>query len=278
MKAAAAVLLALFLSACGGGGSVRPDPPVTPPATYRADLLFGYYGGCETCAVENRNHTNLYWSPGWNGLQGTIAELRAAGGERAVVLAVPAYVPNAESETRAFLTGVRDAGLLSRIVALYPIDEPDVLGKGDAEVRATNAMLRRVMSEYAELANTKLAVIYGCGTGKRPGLSSYDWVGCDEYGDGCWVMGGDLATLRAALTPEQRLMLVPGGASPWRQSPACFETYAHENPVVVAIIPFLWQTVTGRNIIVGIRDNGMAPAYCAVGRRIIAPLEVPSGC
>jgi len=60
-------------------------------------------------------------------------------------------------------------------------------------------------------------------------------------------------------------MLIPGGADPWRQDPACFVAYAHANPQVVAIVGFLWNTVGS---MIGIRDNGMNETYSAAGRKL----------
>lgn len=231
-------------------------------------MLYGYYGADSNTALEVVDHANLYWEPAWQPLPFVLANLQRALGMK-VVLAVPAYHPDAENETRFFLGRIHDAGLLQNIVALYPIDEPDVAGKTDAEVTSVNAMLRRVMTEFKELADTKLAVIYGCDTGKRPGWASYDWLGCDAYGAGCDnATGGTVWAFAAGLAAHQKLILVPGGADPWRQDPGCFEFKAHSDPKVVAIVAFLWIDHAADGVGRGIRSNGLRPLYCQVGRTI----------
>jgi hypothetical protein len=210
---------------------------------------------------------NLVWAPD-NGLTEQMAILTAAKGAGVpnVVLGVPAYGPNAEGEVRFRLQRLAAAGLLEHVVALYPIDEPNTARAGnrtDAEILATNAMLRRVMPDFGLQAS--LAVIYAA-SGNHPGLASYDWVGLDDYGAGCAVLNAYDAL---QLAPGQRTILVPGGASPWRQDPACFESRAHGDPRVVAIVPFLWQTVADGATYTGIRENGMRALYCQAGAKIV---------
>jgi hypothetical protein len=285
---AALVVLVATAAGCGGGGgsSSSAGAVIPAPAQLRTDLLYGYFGGVSLNVGQVEGHVNLYFAGGWDPLEqlATLAQAKGAG-IPAVILNVPAYgalggPAKPASELRFWLQRIKAAGLLERIVAVYPIDEPDTVREGnrsDAEVRAQNAVLRGVMAEFPELARAKLAVIYACDTGRRPGLASYDWVGCDHYPSGCGVLSGYITQLRQALGPEQRLILVPGGADPWRQDPACFENYAHGNAVVVALLPFIWQTVTDEGVTyTGIGENGMAKLYCEAGRKISA--GTAAGC
>jgi hypothetical protein len=288
-RAAIAALFFLMATAagCGGGGSSSSSGPVIPaPAQLRTDLLYGYFGGVSANVVEQASHVNLFFAGSWDPLEQLAALTHAKGaGIPAIMLSVPAYGDRGgpakpASELRFWLQRIKTAGLLERIVAVYPIDEPDTVREGnrsDAEVTAQNAVLRRVMGEFPELARAKLAVLYACDTGRRPGLASYDWVGCDHYPSGCGVLSGYVTQLRQALGPEQRLILVPGGADPWRQDPTCFENFAHGNAVVVALLPFIWQTAVDDGVTyTGIRENGMAKLYCEAGRKISA--GVATGC
>lgn len=258
----------LILAACGGGGSSPAVGPVQQVPTLRPDLLFGYYAGAEY-ALEQQDHVNLYMTRPWGSggvvwLAEVLGQLQVAraGGAR-VLLGLPgAYEPNAETELVAAWKRIREAGFADTVVALYPIDEPDVAGKSDAEVTAVNAMLKRVFDK-------PLAVIYGCATGRRPGWASYDWLGCDDYGVGCDnATGGTLWAFASGLAPHQRLILVPGGADPWRQDPACFAFKAHTDPRVVLLMPFLWQDHAADGVGRGIRSNGLRKAYCEAGRAI----------
>jgi hypothetical protein len=279
-----AAIVFLFLAvACGGGGGGGSAPvtgTITPAPALRTDLLFGYYGQDATTALETAAHANLYFAAAFYGPLEQMAGLTHAkgAGYKAVVLHLPGY-PAGATEAQAaesirfYLKRLHDAGLLANVVALYPIDEPDHERSGnrsDAEVTARNVLIRRVAAEFPELAGVKLAVIYS-DSGRRPGIASYDWIGIDNYDIGCSVLAR-YDELRATLRPDQRLMLVPGGANVGkrpRQDPACFESYAHGNAQMVAIVAFIWQTVTDEgNTYLGIRENGMRALYEAAGRKI----------
>lgn len=263
-----------FLVSCGAppssGVALTPSLPVLD----RDGLLFGYYGGCATCAIETHGHVNLYWAGNLYGLLVTMEELfqAKAAGIQNVVLAVPAYAPNAELEVRFHLKRLQEAGLLVNVRALYPIDEPDLNGKSAEEVRAVNAMVRRVAAEFPELAGVKLAVIYAAPRvrGDWPGIEAYDWVGFDDYDNRDRIFGnGEYFALKQHLTKEQRILLVPGGVDPWRQDPGPFVAQAQRDDQVVAIIPFIWQDNADRGLGLGIRSNGMRGAYCAAGKAVI---------
>jgi hypothetical protein len=255
-----AAVAALFLSQCGGGASGDP------PSPQRTDLLFGYYGDCPTCIAETHDHINLYWVSNWSGLAVTEQSLFNArvAGITHIVLAVP----TAEADARFYLTSLEVDGYLQNIDALYPVDEPDQLKLSDSQVTATNAMLRRVMADYPSLSKTKLAVIYSASS-QRPGIASYDWVGMDDYNKGCEALGTEYASLKGLLRPDQRTMLVSGGASPWQQDPACFLEKANSDPQVIALIAFIWFDSWGGTDNLGIRSNATRKLYCDAGRKVI---------
>lgn len=254
---------ALFISACGSG-SAPPAPYIPPPtpAPQRNDLLFGYYYGSELAIVETRGHANLQWIP-----PGSIAEtvrLVALAAPQRVVLMLPdsylggVFRPGVVDHARALLAAIDPA----RIAALYPEDEPSVSAE---EIRRGNAALRTMMAGFG--VSIPLAVIYGA-NGPYPGIETYDWVGLDNY-----EYGANVLTRYAELhlRPEQRTMLVPGGADPWRQDPRLFLEYANANPQVVAIIAFIWLDFPAPGVGRGIRSNGLAPAYVAAAQAITAP-------
>lgn len=272
--------LCLLLAACGGGGGGGSAPvsgPVSPPPAPRTDLWFAYFGHNAISVNETAQHTNLLWAADWAGVSEQIAALThaKAGGITNAILMVPAYTMDpsaAEGEVRFWLQRLDNLGLLDIVIALAPIDEPNTPRAGnrtDAEVTAKNAMLRRVMEEFPRMKDRKLAVIYAC-NGDWPGIRSYDLIGCDHYDRGCGVLRGYYDELRGLMTQEQRLILVVGGASPWRQDPACFASYADSTPQVKLLLAFIWQTVTDEgNTYAGIRDNGMRKPYCDTGRVIV---------
>jgi hypothetical protein len=218
----------------------------------RTDLYFGYFGDCDGCIAETSGHANLAFVMGWPGGDAALrhASEAVAAGQK-IVLAVDWQRPDVMRWQFAMLQA---SGALSSVVALYPQDEPDQAGLTADQVGALCAQVRAVASEYPELAGVALAAIYGPGSA---GIEHWNWVGRDNYGT------GPIVPIRQ---PRQRVMLVPGGADPWRENPAAFLDVANRTPAVVAIVPFLWRWPDGRPG--GIATNGMAAAYRAAGMRI----------
>lgn len=281
MRTAAALLLAALLAACSGSGP-SSSGTITPAPSLRQDLLFGYYGGCATFALEQADHANLYWATGWCGSSTwhlAMAEeltLARGAGFRHIVLALPVglvWQPNARAELHFQLSRLDQAGLLAGwdTIMVYPQDEPDILENGprsNEEVLAMLRWLREELAAFPALSRAPVGVFYACSTGRRPGLAGFDWVGCDDYDRGCSVLEGGVRELAQALRPDQRLMLIPGGVDPWRQDPACFEARAHADPQVVALVPFLWQDYAAAGLGPGIRSNPTRRLYCEAGRKI----------
>jgi hypothetical protein len=239
------VVVVLLVAACGGGSSeaaVAPD---------RTDLLYGYFGDCDTCVAETRGHANLAMVMGWGApgaMQRHVAEAVAA--KQQILLAV-CWACGVENLRWQF--GVLGAAL-SEVVALYPMDEPDVAGMSASDVCAMVAMVRGVAMEFPALAGVAIAAVYGSkGTA---GSECFDWIGRDNYGT------GPIVPIRTA---GQRVILLPGGADPWREDPAAFIDVANRTPAVVMILPFLWRDPnTGR----GIATNGLGQTYCQAGVRV----------
>ena len=80
-------------------------------------------------------------------------------------------------------------------------------------------------------------------------------------------MGYPYGPQQLPLQPGQRLMLVAGGADPYRENPAGYEKFANEHPEVVAVWAFAWFDYSDG---LGIGHNGMLPAYQAMGCRLTA--------
>jgi hypothetical protein len=279
-----ALAICLLLAGCGGGdGGPSASGTITPaPATLRTDLLFGYYFGCADDIIEQADHVNLYWATGSCSSSGTwfldmareLATAKGAGIRNVVLMPWPNMVKGAGAPAEAAFQFQRLAatGALAGwdSIMVYPVDEPDVNGWSDEQVTAMLAAVRAAMTPIPELARAKLGVIYNCSSAAAPGLAAYDWIGCDNYNVGC----GALVLLEAyPLAPGQRLMVLPGGADPWRQDPTCFLTYAETHSAVVAIVPFIWQTAAGH---AGIRVNQTRPLYCRTGRTVLTPVDSPT--
>lgn len=252
----ALTLLLLSLVGCGGGGSAGPLPPPAVPQA-RGPLVVGYFGSSPAQLEQTYRHVNVHWAMGWFEDRAlTIAAAKQRG------LKVVLYLPEAyvsADRVRALFTILRAQGLLDQVAYLYPADEPDRFHNAPT-INAANGIARAVATEFG--IAPRIAVIYA-GSDSFPGVESADVVGLDDYDKGAGVLGADYDSLRAALRPGQRLMLVPGGASPWRHDPRPWFAYAAAHPDVEMVTPFIWFDSWDGTSNAGIQSNGMAPAYCA---------------
>jgi hypothetical protein len=244
------VLVLLVCSGCGGGNSAAAVAP------QRTDIFFGYYGDCDGCIAETKNHVNLAFVFGWGAgadpLGQHMLEANAAGLK--VILGVNGR--GTEGELRGLLTHLRTLNVLSSVVALYPMDEPDVHGMSPGQVFVMCEWVRRIASEFSELEGVKLAAIYG--TVGSNGIEYFDWVGRDDYGKG---------PIKLILLPHQRMLFIAGGANPWREDPESFINAANATPSVIGILVFVYKWPG--NFGAGVAENGMLPVYCAAGRLVI---------
>lgn len=280
----AILAVALFVSGCGGGSSTPVSGPIVPITTLRADLKFGYYFGNPLYMVEQADHVNLWWVVAggiWHlEVAAQLQQARGAGIKN-IVLHLNTTDP---AELRFQFGKLAEMGYLAGwdSITVYPMDEPDASGLSDADVTAKVTAIRQVMFDTPSLLTAKLGVYYGCASGKRPGIKSFDLVGCFRYeSSGCAKLESDYAGLRSQLSPGAKLWLLPGGAlingKEGRQDPACWASYAHRNPDVWGAPAFMWQGgADPRNIIVGIRDMpDVRKLYCETGRVILKPNEAP---
>jgi hypothetical protein len=277
LSAIASAIASLVILAGCNGDTTAPAPASAPPAApqaSRAGLLYGYYGSMDGQVAETADHVTLQWVSPWgaggDGLQAV--KLRLAEARQAAIPCVVLDVPMAyqgEEGVRAFFAELQRGGLIdSRICALYPVDEPDLVGRSSSEVRSTNAMLRRVAADFPFIAGIPLAVIYTA-HGEWPGIETYDWVGFDDYDRHSAVLSnGTWRDMKARLRSEQRILLVPGGA--FGEDIAPFFAKAQEDPQVLAIVAFIWfDNWDGPKQ--GIRSLPVRTQYVAAGQRIKYP-------
>jgi hypothetical protein len=264
--------IVLLLAPVQVGGFAQASarrPSSIKPVALRAGQFFGYYGDCPSCVEETRAHTNVQWIAGWGGEGGQVPKIveraKNAAPLKTVIMLPGMYVnkrlnPLGLVAARGIFQGLRDANVLQNVAALYPQDEPDLEGLDDATVIEANRALRGVVAEFIELKNVPLAVIYS-ERGSRPGISSYDWVGIDAYAMGSKILGAPYTKLRKLLTNRQRLLLVPGGADPWREDSTPYFKRAATDPKVIGVVAFLWFDNAAPDVGLGIRSNGLAPKY-----------------
>lgn len=265
-------LAAIGLISCGGGGNSDRLPPDFSP---RVDLNYCYYGSLTYQLAEVYSHTTCAMITYWEGEETFFVNAsRAKELGLGLILELPqAYLDNPETRIRNLFFQLQSLGLLSSVIAFYPIDEPDEnikVGDPTLVIREKNALIRRVMLEFPELAKTKLGVIYAS-SNDFPGVETYDWAGFDDYDAGDKIFtNGQYQKLKNALRPDQRIILVPGGASKWNQQPEAFRRKAQLDNQVILVMPFIWlDNADPKNgAFAGIRSNGLAPAYIEVGMEI----------
>lgn len=268
---------ALFISGCGSGSQSGPPPP-PPNGALRTDLFFGYFG---TNIAETVDHTNLVFAGDWFGpdvqLQQVI-EAKNAGlpvmlhvdGQTGFSKNKPFDSTVTENLIRQRFIQLRDAGVLDSVIALY-IDEVTHQGYTEEHVKGTTTAFRKISAEFGVSPN--LASFYDASL-NWVGVSYWDWVGFDNYDHGDKIFtNGELDKLRAVISPAQKIMIVAGGADPWRTDPTLFFNAAQQDPRIIAVFGWTWIDGSDAGYAAGgwgkgIRSNGMAPIFKAIGIKI----------
>lgn len=252
-------LLIILVAGCGGGvtnsGTSVPDSGIEKTPQPASAFHFSYYGTVPGMIAEVADHVTAVMVPPWTDDQTPYFREAHAAGKKII------WYPKPAPDWYQQAVYLDSLGLLTNILAVYPCDEPDINPCPDP------LEMRRIQALFPALATAKLAVIYSA-SGRFPGIEAYDWVGVDDYAQGVAVLGTKVADLRSRLAPHQRLILVPGGADPWRTPPMPFLTYALSDSRVAMIMPFVWFDRDGPDGGKGIGSNGMAEQYRAVGRAV----------
>lgn len=246
----------------------EPMPETLPPC--KAGLEFGYYGG------GGFDHSTVAHIGSWGDWseegRAALIDTIVAQGHDAIAHGVTkliftldfclftqtnprqVLVPSVSIQYLSeFFKRLQDEGLWQYVYAWYPVDEPNI-----PEIDLDPDELYVVTSRIRALdPDRPLLCIFGWVNGRFPGIESFDWVGFDNYGAPIFD-NGMYDALLDSLHPKQKTILVPGGASPWREAPYRFYKEA-QRPEVALIMPFIWVTPDG------IEVNGMAPEYRKVG-------------
>lgn len=271
------ITLVFWLAACGGGGTKDGSPFIGGPVGLNHPRHFGFFGECITDLVAPSKHapvSDLYYATGWCGPTFTWSEdvvnearAAAANGYSVLVLAMPRQMIDDKGRVQRELQVV-DAAQLAKVfedVYLQWEDEPTTTVPErppytEAQIRANSAFVRTALPSF------KLLGVYSCAD-SWAGLDTFDTAMCDHYHPGCNVLSpdGTVERFRQALGPQQKLWIIPPGADPWRLVPDCYKLYSTQHPVD-AVVPFLAKRYKDQGVEqLGIDENGMWPAYCALG-------------
>jgi hypothetical protein len=173
------------------------------------------------------------------------------------------------SNLRYFFLQMWEKNLTHLVRAWYPIDEPDGKGLSDGEVKRANWAIRRAASNYSSLSKASIAACYS--NIGWPGFDSYDWVGFDDYklGNAIFSPGGRYHEMVSKLKKDQKTLIVPGGAEPFKLNPEVFLKKALDDARIIWLMPFLWirYEINGQNLR-GIGENDMKSHYVAAGKKI----------
>lgn len=281
----------LTLSGCGSSPSnntpVTPPQPTQPteqqlpvvPSNRRNKLYFGYFGASDEQVNEVADHVNMWFEPCWGGVNVGISHMQKIKLPTIFVIdyalwtntSPRTYVGSekAKQQLRDTFNKLKAADVLKYVIALYPIDEPDLKETNISanDLLIANMDIREVAAEYSELKNVPLCVTY-CGWSDYRAIEDFDWVGFDDYPARENIFtNGQYSQLKAKLKPSQKITLFPGGAAPWMQDPKPFYRKAIEDDQVIAIIPFIWLDEWAGTTNKGIRTV-CAPSYREIGKLI----------
>lgn len=226
------------------------DIDLAIPSSRRTDLLYGYYSSLDRSYEQTKDHINLFWYSHFFGFDKFVEILKDTSCKVVLDLA-PILLSRdkatdkdlvketAEEDLRNYFNKLKDQGVLGKISYLYPVDEPQLKVKDEAEHLKAIQVVKKVKAEYPELTFSRIAVIYLKG---KPfwNLEEHDVVGIDDYDQKSEILTkGEHARLVKAKKPEQRTMLVPGAG--FGQNPDPFVAYALLNQDEVEIVvPFIW--------------------------------------
>lgn len=245
----AAVIAGLLLMAYLRSKKRWRDISIPMPSVLRDDLHYCYYLSLPGQMAETADHTSLLWHGQFYSPEKLQAEL--SGRPHGMVLDCAPQLfrrepgsnsvvsPSARDDLTEFFTDLRSRGLLDRVKYLVPMDEPNLFCASEHDLKWALEVLKSVASEFPELSGVRYMCIYGERKQSWWCLGEFDVVGVDAYAQKSEVLTrGAHADLMRALLPHQQAMIIPGAA--YGQDPAPFIAYAHTEPRVWGVVPFIW--------------------------------------
>lgn len=270
------------------------DIIIPEPSIKRQDIYYAYYAAAEKQVSETKDHTNLFWSIFFEGMEGLVSNIKEANQPTVLCLSYQLLKrndkdkwilqENAEKNLEELFSRLQQEGILDKLIATTIADEPNSLCDSLQVWLDATDIVNRVSKKFPELANLKHLMLLNGGASDQE-LKTWvpyaDLVGFDLYKKLSDILspkrwpnpGGLQVQLESWLRPDQQTFLVPGGC--YGQDPTPFINYAHSNPKVWAVIVFLWLDTNDPSVegCPGIRSGGkngkMKEIYIDAGHRVM---------
>ncbi len=269
------ILFAFILLLAGCATKYDPIPAHWGPD--RTDLYHAYYLTSPTQVAETKGQVNLLWVGGLWSTEVAIKNMQDAQLPTVFDVSAQMFEPSngknklkadPAKELRELFQTLTTLGLGKLLVAVTPIDEPNLTLFDVNETTQSIVVMKSVLAEFPNLAHVKLAVVYTV-NGNYPEIDKFDWIGF-KYGDEAEIFSnGVYASFKSLITDKQRLIIIPGGS--FGQNPTEFFNWTQSHHEVVAIVSFLWSDGPG---IKGIKNGPLRLTYCLMGQRILNPGKI----
>ncbi|CAK7026998.1 hypothetical protein [Saezia sanguinis] len=264
--------------------SVQPAAQATVASAASHLKYFGHLHTQNGRQNEVVNHTNLsviFWSD-YNQLVRDLAVVKDKG-NKAVISTPVLYAPSAEGGyyTLDQFAETKWLGFMNRLVAdgffkpnedeveqgtvigFYPVDEPEENKLGDVNGSPSPVLVNilNIIRGNNHSQHAPIAVCSGVNYGNAiAGLKLYNWIGLDAHLDTeeqYFIKFNQLQSM-LNLHSKQRMFLVPcasitpdanGSFPEILHNPFTMLSHAQSNPAVIAIVAYLWNSVSADNVI-----------------------------
>lgn len=287
MKSIFTRVLSLLLAACGG----YTDPGIPDTGIRRTDLQFAYFGAMDDQVTQTKGAVNMLWESHFQGDAKALANIMSAGVPTTLMVGDQVFEQfqptgqnyrvraDADVRLRAYLQYLRAGGALSYVKSLVPFDEPNT-NCTPGEFRRSIALIKKVAAEFTELTGVRMAAIYAYKPFEYEAIELLDDVGIDDYSQmSALLVNGAYGQLTARLRPDQRAILVVGGAfgepiTPWLN-------FAESHAEVSTILAFVWFNAPRPQDVnaipgypwVGIGFGPLRESYLAAGRLVVGSVK-----
>lgn len=243
-------------------------------------MNYGYYLTIGNQFAETRDHVNLLWLDDRRHTPAELAHYTRQG--KACVVDVAgclfdgrALRPDAAERLAALRTYIAEHGDTDAVQMLVPCDEPNLPETAVAHLLPEAVRIMRDVWPGA---------LVGCiyyNDGKFPHLDLFNVAGFDDYSAGAgifdkprwweriklllgkFVRRGSYLRFVRRLRPDQRTLLVPGGA--YGEPPERWVAEALQRHEVWGVVPFLWASNVDGSGINGIGSLPVRGQYEAAG-------------